>query len=279
MSRLMNTVGIPAGKLYRFQNRPERLWPNAVDINFSGTTITSSATPHAVGAWTELIAVTSGEVDWLSLHINATASSAVDTRALVDIGIGAAAAEVMVVSSLPAGFTILEDSSKPVPGPIRFPSQIPKGSRISARLRALIASETAVITTNTLFGGLRCGSVVDTYGADTAASQGTALPTTNTYVEFTAATTDPYQALVLLPSGCAGTAYTTTAATHSLAIGPAAAETVIATQEVQTHTSETIRETCGPTIYVGNVPKGTRLAVKTSVGSTFRGAIVLGIRY
>ena len=268
--------------MHRFHRRAERLWPNVVDSNptMTGVVVTASATPHAVGAWTELIASTSGPVDWLQIHAVGTFTSATDTSSLVDIGIGPAGSETIIASSLPSGFREPLSAAGLIPTPAMFPVTIPKGTRISCRAQALIASDTVTVYTETYFQGLRCGSVVDTYGANTASSRGTNMPTSNTYVELTAATTQPYQALVVLPAMGGSNSTAGASVTYTLGAGPAAAETTLLTVGVRSSIGESVTMESRPVaIYSGHVPAGTRLAGKQSVGVNYRDMIVLGIRY
>ena len=277
----INAVGLPAGKLHRIQNRPERLWPNVVDTNlYTPANTTASATPHTVGAWVEAIASTSGPVDWLAVWATATATTGADTSSLIDIGIGGAGSETVVAASLPAGFQSADDGLRPFSGMAMFPLTVPKGTRIAVRQRALIASDTCSVFVETYFQGLRCGSVVDTYGAVTASSRGTNMPASDTYVELTAATTQPHQALVMLMSGGGATTMSNVDPIYTLGAGPAAAETALLTCMVHSSTSEILKMSSRPVaIYSGHIPAGTRLAGKQSIGANYRDMIVLGIRY
>ena len=280
----IQTVGLPVGKMHRFHRRPERLFPNVVDQQSdTATTLTGNTTTAHTPAttWTTLIAATSGEVDWLQITVSGSATSGTATNALIDIGVGASTAETAIISNLPAGYIGVGDGSKITPGIMWIPCQVPKGTRISGRLRMLrtTAPNTADVRVGTFYGGLRCGSIVDTYGADTALSEGTLVSPTDTYVVFSASTPIPYQALVLLPSGVGGATFNLATVTHSLAIGAAGAEVVVATQLVSTAVAETIKTESAPAIYSGHVPAGSRISVKSSAAHANRGAIVLGIRY
>ena len=279
----IQTVGHPVGKLHRFHRRAERLWPNVVDAHTtdSPVTVTASATPHALGSWSELIASTSGPVDWVCVWLTGTAGSGADTSQLVDIGIGAAASETVIAASLPAGFIPANSAANgPAGGMVMFPCTIPKGTRIAARNQALNASDQVFVFIETYYQGLRCGDKVDTYGANTAASRGTNLATSNTYAELTAATTQPYQGLIVLMAGGGSGSFANAAVPHTLGAGPAAAETTLLVVGAQTGSIESLRQHPRQVaIYSGHVPAGTRLAGKSSAGSTYRDMIVLGIRY
>lgn len=282
MSRI-NTVGHPVGKLHRMQLRPERLWPNVVDSNLLGTsvTVTSPAALNTMtgAVWVEVIASTSGHVDWVAIWLSNTAVSAANTSSLVDIGIGAAASETVIVSGLPAGYHSNKTTAYPVPGCCMIPVTIPKGTRIAVRMQSAVTLKTAIVHMETYFQGLRCGSVVDTIGADTASSRGTNMPTTNVYAELIAATAQPYQALVMVaPFSTAAT--TAATVTYTLGAGAAAAETALLTAAVTTNNGEEGKiDLRQGVIYSGHVPAGTRIAGKQSTGHASRDMIVLGVRY
>ena len=134
-------------------------------IDTLGTTITASATPHALtGTPTQIIAATRDEAEWIRVHILAMSTAATNTDALLNIYIGGAGSEVLFIDSLMAG-----------PRAFWFPVRIPRGTRISAELRALVASDTCEvwIDLGVSNGAHWVGSGVETLGEDTAQSEGT----------------------------------------------------------------------------------------------------------
>jgi len=139
-----------------------------------GTNITASATPHALtGTETEIIAATTYEAEWIRITCQETQVSATNTDSLLNLYIGAAGSEVLFIDSLLAGW-----SGGTANGPPRsywFPVRIPRGTRISGELRALIASDTieVLVELGVSNGAHWVGSGVETLGEDTAASEGT----------------------------------------------------------------------------------------------------------
>jgi hypothetical protein len=142
----------------------------------TGTLVTASATPHALtGTPTELVASTAFEAEWIEIWIQGTAVSATLTDALLNIYIGAGGSETLFIDSLSAGWATL-GAANGLPFTYWFPVRIPAGTRISAELRALIASDTARVTIfyGTSNGTHWVGSGVETLGEVTASSRGTA---------------------------------------------------------------------------------------------------------
>jgi hypothetical protein len=251
----------------------------------AAVTVTADAASHTVGAWAQLIAVTTTTTDFLTLNISgAMSGSNVDTRGLLDIGIGAAASEVAVVTSIPVGFLANGMS-------ITIPLRVPKGSRLAARLQALIVSDTigisAVTQSTTL--PVRSPSTLVTLNADTAASTSTTFATvSDTWTEVTAATTQPFRGLVAAMCGGVGNSwFVDNNEVLSIGTGAAGAETLAARSNFITWTStEAIQTTATygypPTTSLMSsspVPKGTRVVMKYNTGRSYKGAIVFGVPY
>lgn len=158
-------------------NRPGFLdtAPSASTTSSAGTTITGSSTIHTKGAWTQLIADTGPRSLGIQVALDNIAGSNVATSALLDIGIGGAGSETVLIPDLAAGYILSEGVSNNFQSYF-FPLFIPANSRISARLQGLIASETVVCRVHlfqrpTGVGGW-VGTRVTAYGADTATSKG-----------------------------------------------------------------------------------------------------------
>ena len=108
------------------------------EANFSapsstvGTQITASSTAGSKGSWTQLIASTAKEYHWLIVGFTANNASATITNVVVDIGIGAASSEIVLVPDLLVGSqpSITTDFA---PHLYVFPIRVPSGSRLSAR--------------------------------------------------------------------------------------------------------------------------------------------------
>lgn len=106
----------------------------AVTSGSRGTILTAPGATNTEAAWTQLSASTTAGMRWMVIGIampNTTAVTASD--GLLDIGVGAAAAEVAVITDIPYRTTASEDINAPYP--LTFPVNIPAGSRLVARYR------------------------------------------------------------------------------------------------------------------------------------------------
>lgn len=277
MSRTLAPVGVPTPFVdSKLRNPGFAFYPTPTEFS-AITTVTADATPHTAGAWTEVIASTAQDATWMTVTFNGMALAGTDTRGLLDVGFGAAASEVAKLSSIPVGFC-----NAIMPSSIMLPIWCPRGTRVSARLRALITIDAVSVRVAPMReprSGFRSASFVDTLGADTAGSKGTNLPTSDTYVEITAATTQPYRALIMAPVGGSGGTFAAESSIYTLAVGASGSEVPVGTMAVGTSTSEIIWNE-GPTaVFAGHFPLGTRIAVKQSVGRNYRDVVVFGVPY
>jgi hypothetical protein len=249
-------------------------WPQNTDRSGS-IAVNASSTIHTKGAWVELIASTTATSDFLYMQITNQASNT-DTSSLVDIGIGASGSETVLVADVGAGYAAVSGA---VYAPYVLPVRISSGTRIAARSQSIISSRavSVAVTTGTL--GIQSPTSIDTLGAVTASSRGTNLPTSNTYVQIVASTSRAYQAILMMPAAGGATAIASEDSTYTLGIGAAGAETTVTSVTGRTNSAEIvgIAITELPPLYVGDIPAGSRLAVKQSVGRTYRDVILYGV--
>ena len=252
----------------------------ATDNSFqtSGTTITAHATPHTKGSWVQLVASAPFDVTMIGVGGSSNHGSGLDTSQLTDIGIGAT--EVVLIDNIPTGGSALNIDST---GPALFPVEIPSGTKISARMQALITVDTVDIQLF-MFGGSSWSSVptfqsVDTMGALTASSHGTVLATSIN--EIIASTAEDYKALGwgVDPGGDTSTGATPVV---EILVGAGAAEkTLIDGLRVKTGNTESITTTSpnqGIIPMEMNIPSGSRLSAKFDAGSSFIGLVLYGFR-
>lgn len=121
----------------------------------SGPTATSTLTPvptpataNTKSAWVQLIASTARDYDLMVVDIQGVAQTSVVTySALVDIGIGAAGSEGVILPNLwaPNRYTVNE------PYVYQIPICVPSGQRIAARAQSAAANQTVNVSCG-LFG-------------------------------------------------------------------------------------------------------------------------------
>jgi len=178
-----------------------------------GTTVTTGGTPHTKTAWTQVFSATNFEVTELDVLIVNTATSGAQSDALLDIGIGAAASEVVIVPNLLAGWRQTLIAGVPSPG-LRIPVSIPAGTRVAIRAQSLITSQAVNVVIVARGGasqpatGIYTG--VDAIGVVTASSQGTSHTAGNSgsfsaWTSFGSATTRDYRAVLMVVQGSMST--------------------------------------------------------------------------
>lgn len=142
-----------------------------VSANSTGPVLVSAGSSFVKGAWLQLTASLTIDATWVMVFLETLNSSG--TNYAVDIGVGAAASEIAIVSNL---FFAGQSSGF---GRFMFPLTIPAGTRVVARVAGNGAPG----------GGLTCGftafsdsyqsagsvSGIDTYGFNSATILGTAV--------------------------------------------------------------------------------------------------------
>jgi len=187
-----------------------------------GTNIVGSATIHTKGPYTTLIAATAAQTQLVCIVISDTVTSAARTDTLVDIAIGAAGSERVVLPNLLAGW---RGSARLSPLVLTLPIRIPVGTRISARAQSIIASK-GVGVAIWCYGGPNnpvwpVFTEAEAIGVTTAsASMGTSvLPGTGAGVEgawtnIGAVTTRDYDAIMPMVQGTMATVVMTASGEH-----------------------------------------------------------------
>lgn len=203
-----------------------------VSATTRGTTVQSHASTNTKGSFVELSSSTPIDADGFYLFIGGGGSSV--PCALVDIAIGAAAAEQVIVPNVAFGNLNNRQTYA-----IYFPVPIPAGTRIAARTQAATGSTNNTFSILLVKGGLlvpgSLGRVVD-YGTTLASSRGTVVDpggsanTKGSYSELTAATTSPIKAILLMVGNGMASGDRTADADWFLdiAIGAAASEQIVA---------------------------------------------------
>lgn len=140
----------------------------AVTATSSPTDVTSGAA-NTKGSWVQLVASSAANADGIILI---TGQSTADSY-LLDIGVGAAASESVVVSNVP----VHERASSYIVGTYFIPVSIPAGSRVSARCQAggsgsLLRLIGYLVTTTV---PISSATTIATYGDVTASSRGTQI--------------------------------------------------------------------------------------------------------
>ena len=152
---------------------------------WSADTITSGAGVDTLGAWNEIFTATAVgfDIHLLEIWIAGNNTSAADSSTLMDIGIGGAGSEVVLIPQISAGW-----SAAATVGPRSFvtPVFIPMGTRISMRSQAITASRATQVAVFAYGYFGRSGSRLDiprkfqAIGTTTTGSRGTSHTPGNT---------------------------------------------------------------------------------------------------
>lgn len=222
-------------------------------------TVTASATPHTFGAWVQIDASVAQDACgiWIGSNV-AVAAAGTDTAMIVDLGFGAAAAEVSQVLHYVGGAQANTF--------VFIPLYIPQGIRLSARIQALITLDTYVPRVILEFcdgrfawGGFSIGEAI---GLDLATSAPTTGDLTdNAWDEAIASTANPYRALTL-HMGSFGTGMTNANIVVDIGVGGAGAEQALGSWHAQTSSNEQTFCVIGPRFVAQPIAAGSRLAIR-----------------
>lgn len=230
------------------------------------TAITSSASANTKGSWVELVASTGQACERMKIDIRSTTD---DETFLIDIGVGAAASESVVISNIQMW------TNGPRSATFTLPITIASGSRISARCQDSSGSGTidiAITYNEDDSYGTSASNI--TIGSDTANSLGTEVDpggTANTkgsWTELAASTSADIDYLVVMihntDNNNIGAVYRVFV---DIGTGAAASETVLVPNMYYTHENfeygfcsfHAIRET---------INSGTRVSVRAQSDGT-----------
>jgi hypothetical protein len=239
-------------------------------VNPVGTFLTAHATPHSKGAWATLIASTIHDSYGFWLRLTNSFGSATLTHCLMDIAIGASQ-ENIIIPEFMCGWRGRADGGGNAGQWI--PIFIPKGSKISARIQSVVASNPTLAEivlcqgASSLPGQLFSGC--NAYGTDAATSNGTIHTPHGTGSESEDANiggtlTKNYGAVMLSSIHGSSTTTTNIAYHWELTIGGI---TICEWYTVNT-TSEFCCTPfpCGP--FYLNLPVGTQLQVQAEASGT-----------
>jgi len=214
--------------------------------------------------WTELIASTLRPSIGMLLTLGDTSN--VDQ--LIDIGIGAAAFEVVIISNIEfgqglTGIAHLEH--------VFIPFSIPAGSRISTRIQSVSPSGVCAVAVTMVYGETAPGSIpskATTYGANTADSGGVSVDpgatadTKGVYSEITASTTSPIRWLLISLGNQSNAIRTYCRWFVDLAIGAAGSEVVVI-PNIPVRASSVADGIFGSLISLPcTIPVGSRIAIR-----------------
>lgn len=252
-------------------------------------TVTGGAA-NTKGAWSELIASTTREASLLQVSCYNTQVAATNTSMLLEIAIGAAGSEIVLIPEFQVGYLVANARSATT---WLFPITVPQGVRLSARCQGAIASDVVRVAVDLygeseLFGGgPTCGRCI-TMGANLTNSQGVTLTAGTANVKgtwTTIGTTTPIN-LNVLGLSIAAAGNTNTVSPNCLLdvgignTGNAVDSTLISNFPYGFDANETF-QTGWPMVqsFGVNIPSGTRVAARiaSSVASQVSDLVLIGL--
>jgi hypothetical protein len=250
------------------------------DQVLTAASLTASSTVNTKGAWTELIASTSSDVDYMIVRVFGVNQSGSAGGALLDIGTGASGSETAIAENIAIGSA---GGNSPGATSVYFsiPVKIASGTRIAARMQSVISSKSASINILCFnFGqGLLLPSSIDVLGTSTATSRGTQLSANNVWTEIVASTSTDYTGFSLVPSA-SNNFMAALSGTYELGVGASGSEVSIGSFAFQAQTIEAVSNDNFRNqlfIYGKVVPAGSRLAVRQTENVTYMDACVIAV--
>lgn len=240
-------------------------------VGGTSTTVTASSSAHTFGAWTQIYASTAYDVAVIVVQVG-TNTGGQASGSVVEIGVGASGAESAIARYACGSHAMW----------VAIPVRVAAGSRISARLQSVVTGgKTGAVWMSLIpqIGDFASPSSTDAYGVNLATSRGVSLPASNVWAEITASTTRAYRALSFTLSASNDT-QVGAAVIAEIATGASGSETSIGGFRCRSSANEAITlDSPVPFLYVGDVPAGTRLAVRQNSAQTYFDACVIGIPY
>lgn len=193
--------------------------------------VTSSGTTNTKGSWVQLISSANFDASGFLLHLLGDSGSGTGNgTALVDIGIGAASSEVVIIPNIL--ISQVQSQIATVGASVYFPIQIPAGTRVAARSQCSFASAPVPVGITLIAldqEGSEPAGGATTYGDNTTFSYGTGVAggTANnkgSYTQITASTTNDASMLYVCMHGGASTG---TTGLLDIAIGGSGSEVII----------------------------------------------------
>lgn len=234
-----------------------------------GTVITAGGSPATKGAYTQLIASTANDTAFISIQITGFGGSS--PSGSVDIAIGAAASELIIIDNL-----ILSDLGHSGMANYFFPVSIPAGTRISARCMTFTSGDTMQVSA-ILFDGaftqIEGASGVDSIGFTEIGITGTVIDpgatpnTKGSYAQLVASTSKDYLGFTThIDVGSVSTTAAFPSWLFDVAIGAGGSEKIILPNQAASATGSV--GASGSVDGLGGffpipIPAGTRIAARS----------------
>lgn len=243
-------------------------WVGASSLSVNAS-ITFPASPHTASGWVEVVSATTDRVTALLVRVEGSnLVSGGDSSTLVDIGVGGAGSETVLIPYLAAGYHI--------EGPAReffVPVVVPVGSRLAVRCQSARTTGTMNVSLRGMNapGHRQPPSAYPTtlaIGVNAAASRGTVLTepgsanTMGAWTELTASCPQHLAGLVVQVQGAGHNAMHASGVMLDIGVGGAGSETVIVSNVAYYGNSNEAIYARQPVTFAVNIPAGSRIAAR-----------------
>lgn len=252
----------------------------SVTATTDGTTVTASATVDTKGDWVELVSATTFDANWVIVQFPYNEWGGFPF--LVDIGVGAAASEQVIIPDL----QVYENEAPLVDHSYLFPVFIPAGVRLAARCQEPFESSAYLdVSVQLISGGFAAPGrpmLATAYGA-TSGSIGTSVDaggtahTKGAWTEIAAATVRDHHWLAIAASSIDGNWAANTRFFLDIGIGPAT-ETVLIPNIALGGSTQSDNVVQSVFHYPVSVPAGARLSARLQSSSNNSGDRVLRVK-
>jgi hypothetical protein len=239
-------------------------------------------TQNTKGAWTPIIESTSFDAEVLVLYVATTVNSSSNTCYLGDVGIGLEGSEQVLVGNVGVGHSTGTGNPHWIRS-VTIPVKVPSGSRLSFRWQAArttaptLNPQVAIILGTAPFDS---PTTIDTLGADTSTSTGTAMAGTGQQTQIVASASRAYRGFVVCPMNDR-TELNTSGFSITIGIGPEGSQTLYMCSKLfRIDTAERIINTSPGSTYV-NAPcaQGQRVSAAITDSTTTNWSGGTGTKY
>lgn len=238
-------------------------------------TCVTGGTAHTKGSWAEVTAAATSEWSWFSLLLMAVNStSATDTSTLLDVGIGGAGSEVVIVPNLAVGYG---GSSAAITAPWLLPVRVPKGSRVAVRAQSVRTTQNIVVAIVPFSPPpLRfvAPSALVNLNANTGTSAGVTVTnpgsanTKGAWTEMTASVPQALQGLVIAQQGAQSNNVSNGGILVDIAVGASGSEVVVIPNIPLQGNSAEVIWALTPATFAVSIPAGARIAARYQRANT-----------
>jgi len=244
----------------------EALEHGFVQATVLGTNVTSSASADTKGAWVELVSAANNLFD-SSVEVCLSFNSSTNSSFLIDIGVGGAASEEVIVSNLWCNTTSVAAHSSDF---VKMPIIIPAGQRVSARCQSDEGSRIIPVYIKLIssdFMQPTSASEVISIGDDAATTSGVTVTTTTagtfgSWVEIDASLGDNIKGFFVAAHRNTPTSWSNLRVAYQVSVGSAGNEEVIFDSQIMVQLQTEAQSSHFSSVSMISIASGERVAIR-----------------